>query len=84
MFHYPLTSYPFTIAEPSGKLYQPIAKHLFRNEPIKLSCDSIEKNPPKNAVHIYDGMGIVRSAASQKIWGDLWRLLLTCFTPNNE
>ena len=29
-----------------------------RNELIKLSCDSIEKNSPKDAVHIYDGMAI--------------------------
>ena len=36
-FHYHLTLYPFTIADPSGKLYQPTAKHLFRNELIKLS-----------------------------------------------
>ena len=42
-FHYPLTSYPLAIADPSGKLYQPTAKHLFRNELITLSCDSIEK-----------------------------------------
>ena len=41
--HYPLTSYPLTIADPSGKLYQQTGKHLFRNEFIKLSCDSIEK-----------------------------------------
>ena len=32
--------------------------------------------------HIYNGMAIVRSVASQKILGDLWRLLLKCFTPN--
>ena len=30
-FHYPLTSYPLAIADQSGKLYQPTAKHLFRN-----------------------------------------------------
>ena len=73
-FHYPLTSYPLAIAIPSGKLYQPTAKHLFKNELIKISCDSIEKNPPKNAVHIYDGMATVngnKSVASQKTWGDL-------------
>ena len=58
------------------------AKHLFRNDLIKLSCDSIEKNSPKNAVHVYDGMAIVRSDASQKICGDLWRLLLKGYTPN--
>ena len=40
------------------------------------------KNPPKNAVHIYDGMAIVRNVTSQKTWEDLWRLLLKCFTPN--
>ena len=76
-FHYPQTLYPLAIADPSGKIYQPTAKHLFRNELIKLSCDSIEKNPPKNVIHIYDGMAIVRSVASQKAWGDLWRLLLS-------
>ena len=43
----------------------------------------LKKNPPKNAVHIYDGMVIVRSVASQKTWGDLWTLLLKCFTPNS-
>ena len=42
-FHYPLTSFPIAIADPSGKLYQLTAKHLFRNEFIKLSCDPIEK-----------------------------------------
>ena len=43
----------------------------------------LKKNPPKNAVHIYDGMVIVRSVASQKTWGDLWTLLLKYFTPNS-
>ena len=66
-FHYYLISYPLEIADPSGKLYKPTTKHLFRNELMKLSCDSIEKIPPRNAVHIYDGMAIVRSVASQKI-----------------
>ena len=42
-FHYTLTTYPLANADPSGTLYQPTAKHLFRNELIKLSCDSIEK-----------------------------------------
>ena len=74
--HYHLTLNPLAIADASGKIYQPTAKHLFRNELIKLSCDSIEKNPPKNAVHIYDGMAIVRSVAPQKTWGDLRRLFL--------
>ena len=32
--------------------------------------------------HIYDGMAVVRSVASQKTWGDPWRLLLKCFTLN--
>ena len=27
-------------------------------------------------------MVIVKSAASGKTWGDLWRILLKCFTPN--
>ena len=36
------------------------------------------KSPAKNAVHIYDGMTIVRSAASQKAWGDLSRLISKC------
>ena len=31
---------------------------------------------------IYDGMAIVRSVASQKTWGGLWRWPLECFTPN--
>ena len=31
---------------------------------------------------IYDGMAIVRSVASQKAWGGLWRWPLECFTPN--
>ena len=39
------------------------------------------KNPPKKTVHVYDVMTIVRSAASQKTWGDLSRLILKCFTP---
>ena len=80
-FHYPLTTYPLGIADPSGTLYQPTAKHLFRNELVKLS-DLTEKNLPKNAVHIYDGISLVRSVASQKTWEDLWRLLSKCFTPN--
>ena len=42
----------------------------------------LKKNPPKNTVHTYDGIAIVRSAASQKTWGDLLRLILKCFTPN--
>ena len=50
VFHYPLTSYTLAIVDPSGRLYQPTAKHLFRNKLIKLSCDSIEKNPPKNGM----------------------------------
>ena len=69
-FHYPLTTYPLAIAGPSGTLYQPPVKHLFRNELIKLSCDSMGKNTPKNAVHIYDRMTIVRSVASQNTWGN--------------
>ena len=73
---YPFTSYPLAIVDSSRKLYQPTAKHLFRNELFNLSYDLIEKNPPKNAVHFYDGMTIVRSFACQKVWGDLWRLLL--------
>ena len=81
-FHYPLTSYHLAIADPSGKFYEPTAKLLFRNDLIKLSCDSIEKNSPNNAVHAYDGIAIVRSVASQKVCGDLWRLLLKGFTPN--
>ena len=36
-------TYPLAITDPSGTLYQPTAKYLFRNELIKLSCDSIEK-----------------------------------------
>ena len=51
-FHYPLTSYPLTIANPNGKLYQPTAKHLLRNELIKVSCDSIGKNPAKNTSYL--------------------------------
>ena len=62
--------YPLAIADPSEQLYQPTAKHLFRNELIKLSCDLIEKNPPKNTVRIYDRMA--RSAASQKTRGNHW------------
>ena len=42
-FHYPLTSHPLAIADLSEKLYQQTAKHLFRNEFMKLSCDPIEK-----------------------------------------
>ena len=42
-FDYPLTSYPLVVADPSGKFYQPTAKHLFKNELIKLSRDSTEK-----------------------------------------
>ena len=61
-----MTLYPLAIADLSGKLYQPTAKHLFRNELIKGSCDSTEKNTPKNAVHVYDGVVIVRTVASQK------------------
>ena len=57
-------------------------KYLFRNELIKLSCDLIEKNLSKNVVYICYGMAIVRSFASQKTWGDIWRLLLKRFTPN--
>ena len=53
-FHYPLTLYTQVIADPSGKFYQPTAKHLFRNELLKLSCDMTEKNPPQNADHICD------------------------------
>ena len=53
-FHYALTLYTQVIADPSGKFYQPTAKHLFRNELLKLSCDMTEKNPPQNADHICD------------------------------
>ena len=53
-FHYPLTTYPLAIADPVGVLYQPAAKHLFKNELTKLSSDLIEKNKPKNGVHIYN------------------------------
>ena len=42
-FHCPLSSYPLVITDPNGKLYHPTAKQLFRNEIIKLSCDSIKK-----------------------------------------
>ena len=73
VFHYPLTLGSPAIPAPNGKLYQPTAKHLFSNELIKLSCDSIEKNPPKNAVRIYDRIAILTSAVPQKTWGDLWR-----------
>ena len=52
--YYLHTSSLLDMADPSRKLYQPTAKHLFRNELIKLSSDSVEKNPPKNAAHIYD------------------------------
>ena len=69
VFHYPLTIYPLAIADPSGTLYQPTAKHLFRYALIKLLCDSTEKDKPKNGVHIYDGMATV-SVASKKPWGD--------------
>ena len=69
-FHYHLARHPFAIADPSRTLYQPTAKHLFRNELIKLSCDSIEKSRAKNVGHVYDRMGIIRSVASQKTWGD--------------
>ena len=81
-FHYPLTSYPLAIIDPIGKLCQPTAKHLFRNQLIKLSCDLLGKNPPKNLVHIYDKMAIIRSVASEETWADLWRLLLKCFIGN--
>ena len=64
------------------KLYQPTVKHSFRNEPINLSSDLTEKNPPKNAAHFYDAITIVRSFACQKTWGGLWRLLLICFRPS--
>ena len=76
-FHYPLATYPLAITDPSGTLYQPTAKHLFRNELIKLSWDSIAENTAKNAVHIDDGMGIVQSVASQKSWGDYFLKWLT-------
>ena len=52
--HYALTLYTQVIADPSGKFYQPTAKHLFRNELLKLSCDMTEKNSPQNADHICD------------------------------
>ena len=76
------TSHPLAIADPSGKLYQPTAKQLFRDELIKLTCDLIEKNPPNNAVHTYDWMAIVSRVASQKTCRELWRLVLKRFTPN--
>ena len=44
-FHYPLTTYPLTVADPSGTFYQPTGKHLFRNKILKSSCNTIEKNP---------------------------------------
>ena len=40
------------------------------------------KNPPRNALHFYDGMTIVSSVACQKTQAHLWRLLLICFIPN--
>ena len=83
-FTYPLKTYPLSIADPSGKLYQLKTKHVFRNDLIKLCSNSVEKTPPRNAVHIYDGMAIVRSVPSQKTWGDLWKVLLKCFTPEAE
>ena len=44
-FHYALTLYTQVIADPSGKFYQPTAKHLLRNELLKLLCDMTEKKP---------------------------------------
>ena len=81
-FHHPLTTYPLAIADPEGTLYQPTTKSTFRNLLITFADESIEKNPPQHAVHIYDGMATVRSVQPQKTWGDLWRVLLKCYTPN--
>ena len=36
VFYNPLTLYSLAIVDPSGTLYHPTAKHLFRNELIKL------------------------------------------------
>ena len=44
-FTYPLTTYPLSIADPRGKLYQPKTKHVFRNDFIKLCSNSVEKTP---------------------------------------
>ena len=81
-FHYPLTTYPLAIANPEGTLFQPKTKHKFRGLLTRSASDSIEDKPPKHAVHIYDGMAIVRGVEAQKTWGDLWQVLLKCFIPN--
>ena len=81
-FHYPLTTYPLAIANPEETLYRPKTKYKFRNLLTKLAPDSIQDNPPENAVHIYDAMAVVRGVEAQKTWGDLWKVLLKCFSPN--
>ena len=69
VYSYPLTTLPFALSDPSGKLQQS-QKAPFRNYLISES-KSTRKEVPTDADWLYDGMTVPRAMSTKSTWNEL-------------